>query len=335
LNLAALRDYVRDLTGVYATDLVPDTLLTRWLNEAYLELARTQKWSWLPVTELATNTDVPAFESQFHAILAYRTAIKVLGTQADDTTRGELYGNEYTALYEAMVLHYFPKNATGSVGNRGQLRQQVRDLSGVHNDAVSDSLINQWLDEAYNEIARARDWDWLELTQEFNVTGVGPYNLTNGTRRVIAAHLMDERGIVEEVFERPDTVNLNSNRRLAYYDVTPAGVFTLAPEERFDGTEILTLRVRYTRSLVNFASDSSTPSFAAQFNPILAYMVAVKVLGYTGSEEEARIGLFSGSAATLFEDMVAFYELSHDSTAFQMGAEGRELQQYPYWFRRF
>ena len=332
MNLSALRTYVRDLTGVYATDLVSDTLLDRWINEALFELYRTNKWSWSAIT-LVNSTDTPTFDAQFHSILAYRTAVKVLATQSDDTKRGEAYAAEYAGLVASMVQFYFPKVATAAVGNRGQLRQQVRDLSGAHTDDISDAMLNLWLDEAYNSVARQRNWDWLESTQEFEVTGVGPYSLTNGSRRVLSVQLVDSRGVVEEVFERPDTVNVNSNRRIAYYDVTTAGSLTLSPEQRFDNTEELTLRVRYTRALTNFANDSSVPAFAAQFYPMLAYIVAVKALQFIGGDEN-KAAMCQASAAEMFDGMVFFYELSHDDTAFQLGAEGRELQQYPYWFRR-
>lgn len=332
MNLSALRLYVRDLTGVYATDLVSDSLLDRWINEALFELYRTNKWSWAATT-LVTGTDTPNFDAQFHAILAYRTAVKVLATQADDTKRAEAYAAEYTGFLASMVQFYFPKVAAAAVGNRGQLRQQVRDLTGAHTDDVSDAMLNQWLDEAYNSVARQKDWDWLENTQEFAVTGVGPYALTNGSRRVLSAQLIDERGVVEEVFERADTVNVNSNRRAAYYDVTTGGSLTLSPEERFDGGENYTLRVRYTRALTNFVNDASVPLFAAQFYPMLAYLVAFKTLQFLNGDEN-RGAMCQASAAELFDGMVAFYELSHDDTAFQMGVEGRELQQYPYWFRR-
>jgi hypothetical protein len=46
------------------------------------------------------------------------------------------------------------------------------------------------------------------------------------------------------------------------------------------------------------------------------------------------LALCNDSIASLFDGMITFYELSNDDTSFQMGIEGRELQQYPYWFRR-
>ena len=47
MTLAELRAYVRDLTGIYSTDLLPDTLLNRWLQEAYTELNRDKDWPWV------------------------------------------------------------------------------------------------------------------------------------------------------------------------------------------------------------------------------------------------------------------------------------------------
>jgi hypothetical protein len=54
MTLVELRAYVRDLTGVYSTDLLSDALLDRWLKEAYSELNRADDWPWL--TEIATGT---------------------------------------------------------------------------------------------------------------------------------------------------------------------------------------------------------------------------------------------------------------------------------------
>lgn len=197
MNLGELRTYVRDLTGVYSTDLVSDSLLNRWINEAYFELARDRDWPWLtgtlmlpaipqsspilyvfetPATirgvwfkknanqivpipqrphlrdieanspmyyamesttfmnvtpwqmisigptikesgwilidaavlpaELTSDTQSPMFASQFHSILAYRAAIKLLTSQADDTPRAQAYAVELQALFEGMERLY-------------------------------------------------------------------------------------------------------------------------------------------------------------------------------------------------------------------------------------
>lgn len=333
LNLSALKLYVRDLTGVYATDLVPDALLTRWINESLFELYRMEKWPWA-VAELVTGTDTPTFEGEFHAILAYRAAIRVLASQSDDTKRGEAYAAEYTGLLSALKQEYFPKLAAATVGNRGQLRDYVRDITNVQSDIISDALINQWLQESYQTVARQRTWDWLESIVTFSdISTVGPHSLGAANPRVLSVQLIGENGMVEEVFERADIVNVNSNRRAAYYDVNDtAGSITLSPVERFDNNEEYDLRVRFSAQTVIFANDNAVPAIAAQFNSMLAYATAARLLRIVDVENPERANVFEQMANEMFNDMVSFYELSHDDTAFQMGIEGR---QYSDRFRRF
>lgn len=335
MNLTQLRDFVRDLTGVYETTLVSDTSVNLLINNAYFELARLEKWSWLPVAAL-TDLDSPAFSEEFHTILSLRAASQVLYSQADDTPRGEYYMKEYSIMLEAMRLVYFPKLAAGLVDTRADMRQHVRDISGVQSDILSDALINQWLQESYQAVARQRSWDWLEDTATFSdITTVGPHALGVSYPRVLSVQLVDQRGTVEEAFERPSVLNVASNRRVVYYDVDDVtGEITLAPEERFDSGEPYDLVVRYSEQSVSLVSDIASPLFDVQFNPMLCYYTAARALRFVGREDDSRTKEFVESANAMFSDMVSFYELSHDDTAFQMGIEGRELQQYPYWFRR-
>lgn len=54
MTLAQLIQYVRDLTGVYSTDLLSDALITRWLGETYSEVNRSAEWPWLVKTKSNT-----------------------------------------------------------------------------------------------------------------------------------------------------------------------------------------------------------------------------------------------------------------------------------------
>lgn len=47
MTLADLRTYVRDLTGIYSTDILSDALLNRWLQEAWTEVNRAEDWPWV------------------------------------------------------------------------------------------------------------------------------------------------------------------------------------------------------------------------------------------------------------------------------------------------
>jgi hypothetical protein len=55
---------------------------------------------------LATNTDVPSFDEQFHVMLSYRAAVKVLQFLSDDTPRSETFLNEYAILLSGMYDLY-------------------------------------------------------------------------------------------------------------------------------------------------------------------------------------------------------------------------------------
>ena len=205
MNLTDLRNYVRDLTGVYSTDLLPNTLLDRWLQESYSELNRQEDWPWL--TALATGTlsigattitlanssgrikeftvtypnglllqipsrrgliqtvegddeyfydcntsnnivlskafgeqmtykvnyiktaplissvnpsatDIP---SEYAGILAYRTAVKVLNSQADDTERAQFYLSEYASMLEDMSTDLIIDEDLGPIQIGGEI----------------------------------------------------------------------------------------------------------------------------------------------------------------------------------------------------------------------
>lgn len=183
MTLAELRTYVRDLTGVYSTDLLPDTLLNRWLQESYSELNRAQDWPWLLNEEtgsiaigatvvaltssagrvrefaiknsdnvvyqipsrkgliqtiegddghfydtnasgnivlskpfenvvtftvsyleaaplLETSGTATSIPTEYEGMLAYRTAVKVLKSQGDDSDRADYYLQEYASMLE-------------------------------------------------------------------------------------------------------------------------------------------------------------------------------------------------------------------------------------------
>lgn len=205
MTLAELRAYVRDLTGIYSTDLLPDTLLNRWLQEAYTELNRDKDWPWviditsgtaakggtqipLPsssgrvkevvikyangemyqipsrrslvqseqgddgffydhdhnnahitlskplddtvtyyvnymkdVAALATSSKASLIPDEFEAILAYRAAIKVLNSQADDSKRAQAYGMEYAALKDALETEVIVDEDLGPIQIAGSI----------------------------------------------------------------------------------------------------------------------------------------------------------------------------------------------------------------------
>lgn len=212
------------------------------------------------------------------------------------------------------------------------LRDYVRQLTGVFStDVVSDALINIWINEAYNELALLRDWDWLENTYVGTmptfIGGKYTINLSGGTRRVISAYLV-LNGAVTEMEQVPTLDIVEYSEAKAKYDVTYAGVFTFAPDQQV-GT---TIKVRYTQANVALPSDGSSPLFDGQFHNILAYRAAIKLLGFV-SDDTPRSQYYSSEYGGMLEGMISFYELNHDDRAFQMGGDGQKLRKYYPWFR--
>lgn len=216
MTLAELRTYVRDLTGVYSTDLLSDSLLDRWLNESYSEINRADDWPWL--TDIASGTlsstgttitltnssgrikevaltypnsvliqlpsrralvqtvmgddqyfydcdasgniviskafgesmtykvnflkNAPVLQSSgtaseipaaFEGILAYRTAVKVLRSQADDSGRADYYLQEYASILEDMNTQLITDDDLGPIQIGGEiLRVDGRTVGRVN-----------------------------------------------------------------------------------------------------------------------------------------------------------------------------------------------------------
>lgn len=216
MTLTELKNYVRDLTGVYSTDLLSDALLERWLAEAYSELNQSDDWPWMVleasgtltagattitlatsagrVKELAVTypnsvieqvvprrgliqtvdgddgyfydlnssgnivlskaftenvtykvvyiktsptlqsagkaSEIPA---EYEGILAYRTASKVLRSQADDTDRSDFYLQEYASMLADLVKQLITEDDLGPIQIGGEiLRVDGRTIGRVN-----------------------------------------------------------------------------------------------------------------------------------------------------------------------------------------------------------
>jgi hypothetical protein len=216
MTLAELRTYVRDLTGVYSTDLLPDTLLDRWLAESYSEFNRSEDWPWLAqistgtlaiggttitlatsagrvleltvtypnlvveqvvsrkgliqtvdgddglfydintagnivlskaLTETVTYNvnylkTAPALQTsgkaseipaEFEGLLAYRTAAKVLRSQADDTNRDQFYLQELASMVQDLRTELITDDDLGPIQIGGEiLRVDGRTIGRVN-----------------------------------------------------------------------------------------------------------------------------------------------------------------------------------------------------------
>jgi hypothetical protein len=213
-----------------------------------------------------------------------------------------------------------------------ELTALTRELTGIYStDVVSDALIQRWINESYNEIARARDWDWLEANQSAALPaaagGVHTIALVNGTRRVLEFFLVRPDGSVVTPLQVANLSPVEPDDK-PRYDVNFAGQVTLAPVQ----DEPFTYKIRYLTQNVNLTTGSSVPVFAEQFHASLAYRAAVKVLAFV-SDNTNRSDYYMTEYGVFLDGMVTLYELSHDNTGFQMGQDGVLTRKYFPWFK--
>jgi hypothetical protein len=206
MTKAELISYVRDLTGIYSTDLVPDVLIGRWLQEAYSEVNRDSDWPWVntiatgslaigatyfalassasgrikeltftypngtieqivgrkgliqtvdgddgyfydydevngrvtlskattevctwkivylkDVSTIASTGKATLIPEEFEAILAYRTAGKLLQHQADDSKRAEFLLNEYVLMLNTLKTEVITDEDLGPIQIGGEI----------------------------------------------------------------------------------------------------------------------------------------------------------------------------------------------------------------------
>lgn len=317
MNLGQIRDYARNLTGVYSDDLVSDDLLTGWVNEAYDEIATSRVWPWLESKyTLVEDGDEPVFDEIFHPMLAYRASVKVLAHQADDTQRSEYFTNEFTILYQRMAELYLPAIAPGTNSTLEELRWMVRDLVGAYEFGVSDGMITNFLNQAYNEVARARPWPWLENTIEVSLQpGENEIELPDGARRVLDVFRVGDN-VINPVISVPHLMDVDQWEDTLRYDVAYDGTMTVAPTP----TSPTTLRIRYLVRNVSL-SEEYGPAFDEQFNPILAYIAALKVIGVFGTGR-ANPEALSAQVSEMLNGMVSEYIIDHSERPIQMGGIG-------------
>jgi hypothetical protein len=334
----ALVRLVRDLTGVYDADTVSDALLLKWVNDAQYELARQRTWPWSASVAVMGTGDAPAFSStssaQFNHILSYRAAVRTLMVVGDEGGRAEQFTNEYNVLFADMERFFLAANATGASNDLTAMTRLVRDLTGIYSvQALPDSLIQTYLNNAYNELARRHDWDWLEATYEVAlpapVGGVHSLTLPNGTRRVLEAYIVFDSGEVREMVNTPNLARIEVNDSGIYYDVNFAGQVTIKPEQ---GTVVAEVKFRYLQATVDLSSPTDVPAFDEMFRMILPYRTAVTVLSQV-SPDDKRLKAYETEFVALYDGMYAMYELVHDNRPFQLGEDGVQTRRYYPWFR--
>lgn len=82
----------------------------------------------LRVSELEAENDAPVFEPEFHTVVVYRTAARLLAEEGDDSGRTAAYLGEAQAAIARMLEHYMGSGDTASfvMGGNGRRRRGLR-----------------------------------------------------------------------------------------------------------------------------------------------------------------------------------------------------------------
>jgi hypothetical protein len=156
-DVAFLMNYVRQLTGVFSTDIISDDLLLFWINEAYAELGRTYQWPWLPVVSMSP-IDRPNFDCDFHTILSYRVAARVLDLEADESNRSAAYTREYETMLANLYNHYLRAQDVGAPTDMAGLVLLVRSLLNEFSQAIDDAFIQNRILNTHEELSASESW---------------------------------------------------------------------------------------------------------------------------------------------------------------------------------
>jgi hypothetical protein len=162
-DVAFLINYVRQLTGVFSTDILSDDLLLFWINEAYAELGRTYQWPWLPVVTLSP-IDRPNFDCDFHTILSYRVASRVLDLEADESNRSAAYTREYETMLSNLYNHYLRAQDVGAPASMADLVLLVRTLLNEYSQVIDDVFIQNRILNTHEELAASESWVFPSAT---------------------------------------------------------------------------------------------------------------------------------------------------------------------------
>lgn len=79
------------------------------------------------------GTDQPVFSTEYHPLLAYRAAIKVLSREGEESSRVNAYAQEYDVLLSRMVARYTRSHdqAAFVIGGDGDARRRPRPYGGA------------------------------------------------------------------------------------------------------------------------------------------------------------------------------------------------------------
>lgn len=364
--LSDIRALTRTLTNITVQDQINDTLLTSLVNESLYELHRVHGsgWGWA-VAPLVNSGDAPTFDSQFHQILVYRTASRMLRFLSDDTARSEVYLQEYQTLLADMEKFYLSATANPNIVSGGldiaRLTTIVRNLTGLYDtQTLSNGMAKEIINVAYTEFANLRDWNYASLSVTVPIASIpwqesaplalypahsylfetNHYTATSGLRRVRSVSLIDPDGVTSTTAIFTDDLSeVSESDENVFYTIISdheglEQVMLIAPEQDADST----LRISYyipggrIDTLPGPPPATTVFEIPTQFQMLLPYRAAQFALMQIAPDDK-RIDLYAAQYGTLLDAFISYDQLSHDNRSFSIGERGKDDPRYVPWFK--
>ena len=201
--------------------------------------------------------------------------------------------------------------------NLQDLRARVRRLSGIRlTELLPDSDLNQLINEAHREIAALRQWPFLRASFEETLTDCAcvielPTSVRLVTGVVLGGGATLRQVTLPELDRLPDEVG----EPLLYARVDDSSL-RVWPAPR-DTTNFL---IRVQQQPPGLVNNGDTPVFEEEFHPVLAYMVASRVLAEEG-DDSGRSQMYGQEAGAIIARMDDRYLSSQDAGFFVLGGD--------------
>jgi len=204
-----------------------------------------------------------------------------------------------------------------------ELITYCRDLTGLYStDLLPDALVTKWLNESYSEINREQDWPWVVFTATGTAsTGATEITLTSGSGRVKEFALKYPNGTIEQIVDNRGLIQTDDEDDGYTYDfnTTTDKIVLNKPL-----TDNVTWYATYMKDVSALASSGKTSAIPAEFEGILSYRTAYKMLMSQGDDSKRTIFLMQ-EYAKMLETLRIELIVDEDIGPFQIGGSALRI----------
>jgi len=201
-------------------------------------------------------------------------------------------------------------------------RARVRRLSGLRLESLlPTSDLDAALNEAYRELSGAQPWPQFRFVETVALAaGVGVGTLPVASREVLSVTLLggDHARLAQTTVDELDRVDPDETGVPAAYALTTPTTVQVFPAPE----SAATLQVRGRRLPGVLAEDGDEPEFDEEFHPVLALVVAARLLGEEG-DTSGRREAYMAEVGDMIGRMKGRYTESKDHGVFIMGGKRR------------